>query len=519
MTAAFIPSANTGRQTIKASGLSRRHFVPLARNGLGDPLNAYPHSMAWHDGALYVGTTRSNLCMLRVSKIHAKFTHWPVECPDSLYDQDMHAQIWRWDLADVGAPSIPGAAPGWRLVYRAPAITTPQGEILPRELGYRCMTVFQGRSDPSPGLYVATYAPARGLGVRILRYLEPGEAEEIPLPADMERDIITLRVLTPFKGRLFISPTGRAGGQPNIAGSAVIYVSDDPRSGRWERANEPGFGDRENLGVFELAACGDWLYAGTGTGRGYQVWRTRAEGPPPYAWERVLVQGAYRGPTNQGVASLCPFGEALYVGSGIQHGGIDSANKVGPAAPELVRIHPDGSWDLIVGNGRETPDGSRPALSGLPPGFGNFFAGYFWRMAAHDGWLYLGTFDWSTMLRYADQSRWPRRFRLAMERVGLEAVFAHQAGADLHRSRDGVNWVPVTRNGFDNPYNYGIRTLESTPFGLAVGAVNPFGPRVAEPPDPADPTSTWHYRANPDGGMEVWLGSRASPHPAAFDAA
>ena len=45
------------------------------------------------------------------------------------------------------------------------------------------------------------------------------------------------------------------------------------------------------------------------------------------------------------------FKGALYVGSGIQGGGIDTQNKIGPAPPELIRIHPDGSWDLIVGEG------------------------------------------------------------------------------------------------------------------------------------------------------------------------
>jgi len=32
----------------------------------------------------------------------------------------------------------------------------------------------------------------------------------------------------------------------------------------------------------------------------------------------------------------------------------DVVNKTGPAGPELVRVRPDGSWDLIVGMARDT---------------------------------------------------------------------------------------------------------------------------------------------------------------------
>lgn len=77
-----------------------------------------------------------------------------------------------------------------------------------------------------------------------------------------------------------------------------------------------------------------------------------------------------------------------------------------------------------------------------------------------------------------------------------------RAGAELYRSRDGENWLPVTTQGFGNPFNYGIRTLQTTPHGLATGFVNPFGPRVG-----MDIDNEFKYVDNPDGGLEVWLGS------------
>ncbi len=77
------------------------------------------------------------------------------------------------------------------------------------------------------------------------------------------------------------------------------------------------------------------------------------------------------------------------------------------------------------------------------------------------------------------------------------------AGFDLWRTRDGSNWIPVTHNGFNNPYNYGIRTMVSSPYGLFVGATNPYGPEVA-----VERVSGWQYEQNPRGGLEIWFGCR-----------
>ena len=153
---------------------------------------------------------------------------------------------------------------------------------------------------------------------------------------------------------------------------------------------------------------------------------------------------------------------------------------------------------------RATPDGVKIPLSGYRAGLNNLFNGYFWRMASHDGWIYLGTFDWSVMMRYAERTNWPPPFRRMTDKIGLETLIEHQGGADLYRSRDGENWIPVTTQGFDNPYNYGIRTIQSTPHGLAVGFVNPFGPRVG-----VQEGDKFVYKDNPDGGMEIWLGSKS----------
>ena len=160
---------------------------------------------------------------------------------------------------------------------------------------------------------------------------------------------------------------------------------------------------------------------------------------------------------------MATFKGALYVGSGIQGGGVDTQNRVGPAPPELIRIHPDGSWDLLVGDSRDTPDGRKECLSGYLPGFDNFFNGYFWRLCEHEGWLYVSTFEWSSILGYANRRGWPQAFTNIINYVDPQTILDNQSGFDLYRSYDGENWVPVTTNGMDNPYNMGLRTMVSSP--------------------------------------------------------
>lgn len=215
----------------------------------------------------------------------------------------------------------------------------------------------------------------------------------------------------------------------------------------------------------------------------------------------MLESGAWRGKENQGVLCMCVFKDALYIGTGIQGGGIDKLNNIGPAPAELIRLNEDLTWDLIVGDPRDTPDGYKAPLSGRWAGFNVFFNGYFWRMCEHDGWLYIGTFEWSGWLGYVKHSRWPGAFADLLAYVTPKQMFENQTGFDLYRSFDGENWVPVTTNGMGNPYNMGLRVLESTPHGLFMGTANPWGPRVL-------PLDGDEYVFNPRGGCEVFLGKR-----------
>src|SRR2546421_8496771 len=127
----------------RAIGPAAGDFRRVAVAGLGDPLNAYAYSMAWFNERLYVGTTRANLVMIH--EHHPDWLRiWPIKTPRDFYDLDFRAQIWRYDPRAVD----------WQRVHVSPRVTGRSGQRVPRDIGYRAMTVFQGASDPAPSLYV-----------------------------------------------------------------------------------------------------------------------------------------------------------------------------------------------------------------------------------------------------------------------------------------------------------------------------------------------------------------------------
>jgi hypothetical protein len=260
-------------------GLGLHNFNCIAQRGFGDGHNSYAHSMAWFEGKLYVGTTRSNLCMIRVQSAYANvpFKTWPIESPDTtegLYTLDRRAQIWAYDPE-------PGT---WEMVYRAPLVeSNTGGEPVSRDIGYRSMQVFQGESDAKPALYVAAWASGRAPGGHIMRTYDGRTFERVSRYGILEHQA----------DRIFFSPTAQAainrtagadGSQQNTAGLPLVFESRDITSQRWVAASEPGFGDRGNLGIFSLYADGNLLYAGTFNLSGFQIWASECRGNPPYRW-------------------------------------------------------------------------------------------------------------------------------------------------------------------------------------------------------------------------------------------
>jgi len=420
--------------------LTADRFIAVASGGLGRESAITAHSMAYFRGHLFLGTTCPN----------------PVEAKDA-------PRILRYDF-ETG---------DWQTVYEAPLVepvgrqlvpdrtlgelsTLRRGKVpLPRHSGYRSMCVFQGKSDDEPALYVSTLSRS---GAEILRSADGETFEPVGEPGLGDPDIYSFRGLVALNGRIFASPVGMVTDEfldRNHGRDAKVYVSDDPRNGNWLPAAEPGFGDATNLAVYTLRPALGRLYAGTANpDRGFQLWQTEANGSPPFEWTRVLVDGAGAFNHNLAVCAMAEFKGALYVGSGITGFGYDNFHDVGPASCELLRVYPDGKWDLIAGQMRFTPDGLKVPLSLLGPGFGDFYNSVIWSMGVHNDVLYAGTHQWEAF----------RCLQIdAPDIVG---------GYQLWGSIDGENWTPVIEDGRGNPTDLGIRTIQSTPHGLFVGSSN-----------------------------------------------
>lgn len=413
--------------------------------GLGHPGATLAYATVWFRDRLYVGTCAPSA---RGPQDCARIlTHDPVtdtwatvfESPVMALDDAMQDRAARLGYAAAGQ-------------RRTEAVATAMG----RDYGIRDMVVFQGKSDLAPCLYCATLSIGGGL---ILRSEDGLDFAPVSSPGIDDDTQMGFLGLTAHAGKLFAAPTGTItaeGIDRNIAPQAMVYVSDDPASGVWTQACTPGFDDPANMSVFALVAAHDHLYAGTGNPvTGFQLWRTRAAVSAPYDWEQVLVNGGWRFTHNLMLAQMAVFNDDLYLGSGITGFGYDRRHDIGPAAAELLRVRRDGSWDLLMGEPRFTPDGLKVPLSALGPGFANPYNSMIWSLGVHDGVLYAGTHNW-------EPNHW------AMEGGGQNI----QGGFELWASLDGETWTCVLYGGHGKVTSVGIRSLCSTPEGLYLTTTN-----------------------------------------------
>ena len=100
----------------------------------------------------------------------------------------------------------------------------------------------------------------------------------------------------------------------------------------------------------------------------------------------------------------------------------------------------------------------------------------------------MGTFDSSVFIPYLVEYIPPQLIDKAVD------FSKENAGFDLWKTDDGIQWYQISKNGFGNPFNYGVRTFTSASAGLFVGTANPFKDKDPLTGDP---------RA---GGLEIWLG-------------
>ena len=236
---------------------------------------------------------------------------------------------------------------------------------------------------------------------------------------------------------------------------------------------------------YQMAVFNDHLYVvPQDATTGPELWR--ADNPAPGNWTRV-IRGGYGNPKSLGYMTVTPFGDHLYLGSTVYPGYVHALQDL--VAMEVLRIDRDENVELLVGKTRNpgTPQ-EIPPLSGYGPGFDYPLNLYSWDAAEYEGWLYLGTMDFGGIALDVLGGLLPGDVPDAQRELVrdlLDSDLNRFGGGDLWRTRDGIDWVPVTRNGFGQIDNCGVRSLKATPWGLLVGM------------------------ADPVAGFEIWMGKKA----------
>jgi hypothetical protein len=479
-----------------------RDFRRIAADGFtsdgeGQPLggstyNSFPWSMRWFKGKLYVGTNRASTCSSLATADAATGTssyqsaNPLLGCTPDPKDLPLQAEIWRY-TPETGV---------WERVYQSPLDVPLEFDVAgnptkftARDIGYRDMIVFRenagrsgtrGKSGNAPAhgrerLYVA------GVGASSLFDTLPAYLGDPARPYPPPRILWTEDGITwndvPQEPGTFLGDIGKNTGvglvkqrgfrsfatmrTPDGVNQLYVTLTDLKGIGFILMSTRPSIGNNawrpvsptaEEVPVYTIHEYRNQIYAtatigGVNSPNGYGVFRTDGITPDPVDPTRLLFTpvalpaGTLEFPPRASV-SMEVFNGSLYVGS--------------DRPTELIRINPDDSWDLLVGPPRMTTAGYKQPLSGIGLGFNSFFNGHFHTMAAHDGALYLGTWDWSESLRG----------------TSLEGFVRQQYGFDLFKSTDGVSWTVVSRNGIDDPTSFDARNMVSTPFGLMVGAAN-----------------------------------------------
>lgn len=198
----------------------------------------------------------------------------------------------------------------------------------------------------------------------------------------------------------------------------------------WRQVNINGFFVPSTVSVTTLASFSGHLYAGTFDlgGYGAELWRMDAAG----TWTPVTING-FDNPANMGIYHLLEFNGYLYAGtwSYESNGG------------EVWRSSDGQNWTQVVASD-----------------FGNPTNAEVFRLSVFSNQIYAGTRS------YTDEH-----------------------GAEIWRSStgDAGSWQKVVTNGFDNPNNKGILTMEEFNGALYAGT-------FSDGPD--DGADLWRYDGN-----------------------
>jgi len=475
----------------------------------GDRENSYAWSMYDHKvqdvDYLYVGSNRD---LIPLALMNSGLTR---EQMQQLFGNDV-----KLDISDLRARVFRFRSDGtgpWEQVYISPARQTQQG-LMPQDIGYR------GAMRFDDDLYLVSMGSLWG-HTRVLQFPADGSGPNEVLRIAATSAAATLRPIAVYDNHLVVG-----------TGTNDIFVSATPQ------VQPPGIGQStqgwtqvasvEDFGLAEPGAVGGlWefesfnghLYVSIGkntdpddeANNGFRLFKGRPVseevlGRNQFGWEWTCVVGpGGRYPRGLGkganaAVSLRTFRDHLYMGTfqdfAALAGSGDFDYLVSHMNPcQIYRMDASDRVDMVIGD----RNNDFPARHGnYGGGFYNISGAqalapepinrtnmsmnqYMWWMDVHQDRLYVSTFDIRTFLRYITPANLamfgmdPDQIEAVMQRIQiLEQFNDNPPGFDLYCSQDGINFAPVTRDGFGDPYNYGGRTLRATGQGLFVGTANPF---------------------------------------------
>ncbi len=215
-----------------------------------------------------------------------------------------------------------------------------------------------------------------------------------------------------------------------------LWQPEGPRSAQWqELKNVPEAPSRAHgPGAVAFAADRLWV-AFRNPIRGFEIWSTPWV-PENLTWTKSLGDGAWKWAANSDVFALLPFEGACYAATGANEA---QQTKLAPfhrRAFELLRLYPEGDWDLLVGTPVFTAGGLRAPLSAKGPGLDQILNDRVFSFLSHQGSLFLLGRD-------------------------LESL-------KLWVSQDGESWDAVPVSDLPPLGNKCEPELASTPFGLVI---------------------------------------------------
>lgn len=229
-----------------------------------------------------------------------------------------------------------------------------------------------------PGATVRPALPSEAAGSLLVRLESPVLTENLRIAIDQGKPEV--HGITPGAWSEAAAVLASAG-QSILVASGDSFALQTLSDGAWKEHPMPdswtGVPSRlARAGERLLLACDDAT-------RGFDLWEFTGE-----KWYLRLARGAQRFSRNATVASCIPWNDAVYVASQAP-----APRRGRPDGFELLRLYPDGSWDLVVGTPRFSPDGLKIPLAGMTAGMDDFQPARFCFLVANTRRLLLGTYE------------------------------------------------------------------------------------------------------------------------------